>query len=53
MLNHFVIEYPCYVMQYKVKLLKYQYLLLDTKIVLKLYSIGISVYTHTPLHPDI
>jgi hypothetical protein len=47
MLNHFVIEYACYVMQYKVKLLKYQYLLLVTKIVLKLYSTGISLYKYT------
>jgi len=49
MLNHCVIEYACYMMQYKVKLLKYQYLVLVTKIALKLYSIGISLYTHTHL----
>jgi len=47
MLNHFVIEYACYMMQYKVKLLKYQYLLLVTKTVLKLYSTGISLYMYT------
>jgi hypothetical protein len=49
----------CDAVGYKVKLLKCQYLVLVSKIALKLYSIGISAYvhththTHTPLHLDI
>jgi len=50
MLNHFIIEYACYIMQYNIKWLKYQYLVLVTKIALNLYSTGISLYTYAHTH---